>query len=144
MSLMHPRWLSIVLCAACVSLQACQDAGWREYSNAGLEAYSRGDYGEAERLLSAAVDEAERFGPEDRRLPRVLINLAGLYRTLGRYADAEPVYERALAVTEASLGPDDPTLAMVLENYALLLRSTGRTAAADELEVRAKAIRAAN
>lgn len=96
------------------------------------------------KLLSAPVDEAERFGPEDRRLPRVLINLAGLYRTLGRYADAEPVYERALAVTEASLGPDDPTLAMVLENYALLLRSTGRTAAADELEVRAKAIRAAN
>ena len=98
---------------------------------------------EAERLLSAA-DEAEGFGPGDRRLPRVLINLAGLYRTLGRYADAEPVYERALAVTEASLGPDDPTLAMVLENYALLLRTTGRTAAADELEVRAKAIRAAN
>ena len=144
MSLIHPWRLSIVLCVACVSLQACQDAGWREYSNAGLEAYSRGDYGEAERLLSAAVAEAEGFGPEDRRLPRVLINLAGLYRTLGRYADAEAVYERALAVTEASLGPDDPILAMVLENYALLLRSTGRPAGADELEVRAKAIRAGN
>ena len=144
MSLMHPRRLSIVLCVACVSLPACQDAGWREYSDAGLEAYSRGEYGEAERLLSAAVDEAERFGPENRLLPRVLVNLAGLYRTLGRYADAEAVYDRALAVAEASVGPDDPMLAMVLENYALLLRSTGRVAAADELEARAKAIRAAS
>ena len=144
MSRIQSRWVSIVLCVACVPLQACQNAGWREYSSAGLEAYSRGDYGEAERLLSAAVDEAERFGPENRLLPRVLINLAGLYRTLGRYADAEAVYERALAVAKASLGPNDPILAMVLENYALLLRSTGRTTAADELEVRAKAIRAAS
>ena len=135
-------WL--FLCVAFVSLQACQDAGWREYSNAGLEAYSRGDYAEAEQLLSAALEEAEKFGPADRRLARVLINLAGLYRTLGRYAEAEPVYERALAVTEQSFGPEHPTVAMVLENYALLLRLTGRTAGATEMEVRAKSIRVAS
>ena len=132
-------WL--FLCVAFVSLQACQDAGWREYSNAGLEAYSRGDYAQAEKLLSAALEEAEKFGQADRRLARVLINLAGLYRTLGRYAEAEPVYERALAVTEQSFGPKHPTVAMVLENYALLLRITGRTADATEMEVRAKLIR---
>ena len=140
----HRRLPWLFLCAAFVSLPACQDADWREYSNAGLEAYSRGDYAEAEQLLSAALEEAEKFGPADRRLARVLINLAGLYRTLGRYAEAEPVYERALAVTEQSFGPEHPTVAMVLENYALLLRLTGRTAGATEMEVRAKSIRVAS
>ena len=135
---------SVILCVACVSSLACQEMGWREYSRAGLEAYARGDYGEAEKLLSAAVDEAEHFGPEDTRLVRVLVNLAGFYRTMGRHAEAEPLYGRALAMSEESLGLEHPTVAMVLENYAQSLRKTGRAVEADEMETRAKAIRAAN
>ena len=135
--------LCILLCAAFVSLQACEEMGWREYSRAGLEAYSRGDYAEAEKLLSAAVEEAETFGPADMRLVRVLVNLAGFYRTMGRHAEAEPLYERALTMSEESLGPEHPTVAMVLENYAQLLRKIGREAEAAEMEARAKAIRAA-
>ena len=136
--------LCIFLYAAFVSLQACQEMGWREYSRAGLEAYSRGDYAEAEKLLSAAVEEAETFGPADMRLVRVLVNLAGFYRTMGRHAEAEPLYDRALTMSEESLGPEHPTVAMVLENYAQLLRKTGREGVAAEMESRAKAIRAAS
>ena len=38
----------------------------------------------------------------------VLNNLAGLYQTQGRYAEAEPLYKRALAIYEKALGPDHP------------------------------------
>jgi hypothetical protein len=37
-----------------------------------------------------------------------LNNLAELCRTQGKYAEAEPLYARALAVKEATLGRDTP------------------------------------
>ncbi len=71
-----------------------------------------------------------------------LNNLALVYKTQGRYADAEPLYKRALAITEKTLGPEHPHVSMALENYAALLRKTGRDAEAKRLEARAKAMRA--
>ncbi len=71
-----------------------------------------------------------------------LNNLAELYRTQGRYAEAEPLYKRSLAIREGALGPEHPDVAQSLENYALLLRETGRSAEAAKLEARAEAIRA--
>ena len=71
-----------------------------------------------------------------------LNNLAFLYWSQGKYAKAEPLYRRALAIREKALGPDHPDLAQSLENYAALLRQTGRSAEATEMEARAKAIRA--
>ena len=38
-------------------------------------------------------------------------NLASNYRAEGRYADAELLYKRALAIREKTLGPDHPSLA---------------------------------
>jgi hypothetical protein len=55
-----------------------------------------------------------------------LNSLAELHRAQGRYAEAEPFSERALAIRERTLGPDHPDVAAVLENYARLLRATGR------------------
>ncbi len=69
-----------------------------------------------------------------------LNNLAELYRAQGRYAEAEPLYKRALAIFEKALGPGHPLVAQSLENYALLLRETGRTTEATKMEARAKAI----
>ncbi len=68
--------------------------------------------------------------------------MAALYKAQARYAEAEPLYKRALAVFEKALGPDHPHVAQSLENYAALLRKTGRGDEAAKLEARAKAIRA--
>ncbi len=70
-----------------------------------------------------------------------LNNLAELYRTQGKYEQAEPLYKRSLAIAEKALGPDHPDVATVLENYAQLLRATKRKAEARKLEKRAAAIR---
>ncbi len=70
-----------------------------------------------------------------------LNNLAQLYEAQGRYAEAEPLNKRSLAVREKALGSDHPDVAQSLENYADLLRKTGRNDEAKELEARAKAIR---
>ncbi len=70
-----------------------------------------------------------------------LNSLARLYGDQGKYAEAEPLVKRALAIQEKALGPQHPNVAQGLENYAALLRKTGRTAEADKMEARAKAIR---
>ncbi len=71
-----------------------------------------------------------------------LNNLAELYRAQGKYAEAEPLNQRALVIREKALGPDHPHVAQSLENYATLLRETGRNTEAAKMEARAKAIRA--
>ena len=71
-----------------------------------------------------------------------LNNLAALYQAQGNYAEAEPLYQRALAIDEKALGPEHPDVATSLENYASLLRETGRAGDAAEMETRAQAIRA--
>ncbi len=71
-----------------------------------------------------------------------LNNLAELYREQGKYAQAEPLYQRALAIVEKALGPDRPDVAQALENYADLLSRMGRDEGAAKLEARAQAIRA--
>ena len=60
----------------------------------------------------------------------------------GRYAEAEPLFKRALAIFEKVLGPEHPSVAISLENYAVLLRETRRGAKAAKMKARAKAIHA--
>ncbi len=71
-----------------------------------------------------------------------LNDLALLYDNQSKYAEAEPLYKRALAIDEKALGPDHPSVAISLENYAALLRKTGRGDLATMMELRANAIRA--
>ncbi|OFW11587.1 MAG: hypothetical protein A3H27_13200 [Acidobacteria bacterium RIFCSPLOWO2_02_FULL_59_13] len=82
------------------------------------------------------------LGPEHPNVGQSLNNLAGLYAAQGKYADAEPLYKRALAILEKTLGPEHPNVAQSLENYAGLLRKMGRDDEAARMEARAKTIRA--
>ncbi|MCP9462669.1 MAG: tetratricopeptide repeat protein, partial [Nitrospira sp.] len=68
----------------------------------------------------------------------------GLYDAQGRYATAEPLLKRSLAIWEKTLGPDHPDVATSLENLAVLYRATQRSSEAQPLEQRAAKIRAMN
>jgi CHAT domain-containing protein/Tfp pilus assembly protein PilF len=63
-----------------------------------------------------------------------------LYRA-GRYGEAEPLFQRALAIHEVQLGPDHPNTATSLNNLALLYDLLGRYGEAEVLYRRALAIR---
>jgi tetratricopeptide (TPR) repeat protein len=62
-----------------------------------------------------------------------LNNLAELYRTQGRYGEAEPLYERSLWIFEKILGPDHTDVGNSLNNLAALYDSQGRYAEAEPL-----------
>ena len=63
-----------------------------------------------------------------------------LYQAQGRYADAEPLFKRALAISEKALGPDHPDVAVSLNNLADLYDDQGRYADAEPLYKRSLAI----
>ena len=58
-------------------------------------------------MREKAADEA--------KLSNSLNNLAALEYNLGRYAVAEPLYKRSLALTEKLVGPDDDEVASLLK-----------------------------
>jgi tetratricopeptide (TPR) repeat protein len=69
-----------------------------------------------------------------------LNNLGLLYQNQGRYADAEPLYKRALAIREKAVGPDHSDVALSLNNLASLYVVQGRYADAEPLFKRSLAI----
>ena len=73
-----------------------------------------------------------------------LNNLAGLYVVQGKDAEAEPLYKRALAISEKALGKDHPDVATVLENMSELYEKIGKEDEAKYLAERAKRIRSEN
>ena len=99
---------------------------WEESIAVGEEAYRQGCYTEAERLFFSAPKEAKGLSQQGPRLATTLNNLVGLYLKQGKYEEAEPLYQRALAIDEKALGPEYPDTASIRENYADLLRKTER------------------
>lgn len=70
----------------------------------------------------------------------VLNNLAEPYHAQGRYTEAEPLYEQALAINEKVLGAEHPDVATNLSNLAAFYHDLGRDAEAEPLYERALAI----
>ena len=70
-----------------------------------------------------------------------LSNLAELYRFQGKYAEAEPLHKRSLAIRENQLGENHPHVAISLNNLAELYRNQGKYVEAEPLYLRSLAIR---
>ncbi len=100
--------------------------GWKEISRAGARAFQNGEYVEAERHFAVAVIEAKKLGAGDRRLAHAMNDLAMFYHALGRLAEAEPLYRRAISIDESSGLPADPDYVVTLENVAELYRTQQR------------------
>jgi len=66
-----------------------------------------------------------------------LNNLAELYLAQRKYADAEPLFQRSLAIKENALGPDNPAVAAALTSLAELYFEQGKYAEAEPLYQRA-------
>jgi hypothetical protein len=80
--------------------------------------------------LARAEDEQEHYSQAVAALttaraiqsenPAVLNNVAVVLMKKAEYAEAEPLYKRALAILEKAMGPEHPDVARCLENLGLL------------------------
>jgi tetratricopeptide (TPR) repeat protein len=90
----------------------------------------------------AAIKDAEiRFGPDRPDVGEALSSLANLYRFEGKYDAAEPLYRRALAISEKVSGAEHADVAPHLDRLATLFRIQRRYAEAEALLKRALKIR---
>jgi len=71
-----------------------------------------------------------------------LLNMLALvYGSQGKYAEAEPLFKRSLAIREKALGPEHPDVGRSLNYLAKLYRNMGKAEEASQLEERAKEIK---
>ncbi|MGH7386672.1 MAG: tetratricopeptide repeat protein, partial [Candidatus Rokuibacteriota bacterium] len=104
--------LALLLGATEAHAQPAADGqSWETPMTAGDRAFHLGRYPEAERFFAAALERAERIGPQDPRVALSLGLLAATYQAEGQYGQAEPLLRRALTIAEATLGPDHPEVA---------------------------------
>ncbi len=54
------------------------------------------------------------------------LSIASLYYDQGKYAEAEPLNQRALAIWEKALGPEHPDVARSLNNLAMVYTDQGK------------------
>ena len=59
-------------------------------------------------------------------------NLAELYRSQGRYSEAEPLYQEALRFKKKQFGQEHPTVLALLNNIAVLYKDWGRYSEAEK------------
>jgi tetratricopeptide (TPR) repeat protein len=106
---------------------------YRVRLNQGRATYYLQEMNLAVEAFQQAIKRQEHSATVD--LAGSLNNLAGLYRLMGRYEAALPLYEQALEIRKAELGERHPSTATGLNNLAELYRAMGRYAAAEPLYV---------
>ena len=84
---------------------------WPALHDSGMRALEEGRYAEAERDLKAAVEASEALGDDDPRRALCLSGLATFDGKETRDAEAQSLFEQALAIREKALGPDHPDVA---------------------------------
>ena len=108
-----------------------------------IEFYQQGRYQDGITLAQEVVKLRESVLGDHPQTATALNNLALLYGTVGRYSEAELLYERSLRIRETQLGSEHLDTATSLNNLAELYRETGRYAEAEPLYHRSLAIREA-
>lgn len=85
------------------------------------------DASEAEYLAKLAIANAERlYGPDDVNTLLVVLSIANLYQSQGRYEDSERHFVRALTGFERLLGREDPDTLEIANKLGLLYQSEER------------------
>jgi tetratricopeptide (TPR) repeat protein len=136
-----PRWLLSALAFCLIypnTPTLAEDSLWQRFIGEAKQLREEKRYAEAEKQMLLGLAEAEKFGPEDRRLAVTLNQLAALYYASLRFSEAEPVYRRALGIWEKF--PDCLEQATALSDLARLCPERGSYAEVESLSTRALAI----
>jgi CHAT domain-containing protein len=105
------------------------------------EVFAAGDYAAA--LIEAQKYEAAvkaQWGVNHTNYAAALGNIANVYFKQGRYAEAEGLHKRALAINEQARGAGPPYAAIALVNLATIYETQGKYAEAEGLFKRSLAI----
>ncbi|GAC1349359.1 MAG: FxSxx-COOH system tetratricopeptide repeat protein [Ktedonobacteraceae bacterium] len=130
------------------TMSAPDQEGWIERVTAAINAvFPHVEYttwSQCERLVPHALTCAIRtqsWKSTNLDLASVLSKTASYLYGRVQYAEAKPLYQRALRIYEQALGPDHPGVATSLDSLASVYREQGKYAEAEPLYLRALHIR---
>lgn len=110
--------------------------------NLGVLHHVRKNFDEAQKSLRRAWEiRLARLGPEHPLVVVTAVKLAGALREIGRFRQAEDLYNSSLAIYEKTARLQTVEGATALEELAHLFRQTHRETSAVPLEAKARAIR---
>ena len=128
----HITWT--ILFGVVLFLAGCaKDSVWVAASEAGKRAYEEGRYAEAATHYEAALEDARHFDEHDSRLLTTLENLGLVYEVLGRYQEAEPLYQRVWELRKEISGNNHPSVAGAIEKLAGVYEAQQKYADAEKL-----------
>jgi len=130
-------FLLLILVVSQVEADEHEDE-WNQLNAQIIENYQAGKYVVATEIAIKQLAIAENHLPPE-FIATSLNNLAELYRSQGKYAEADPLYKRAIVISVKSLGWKHPYAKGGVGNLAALYRETDREAEAEKLEKRAAA-----
>ena len=93
---------------------------WRDDLDAGRNLAAQGNYQEAEGKLLAAVHKAQSSGPRSEGEALAYNEAATLYEVLGRYPQAETLFQRAARAWESAYPENTVGLIRILNNLSSL------------------------
>jgi tetratricopeptide (TPR) repeat protein len=119
---------------------ASDETSWKAALDSGMRARKEAKYEDAERLLRAAVKDAETLGPQDSRLAKTLNELGGILRLQHKLDEAQVCHQRALKIAEAT-NNESSDVATSLYGLAVVEDFKGNADGAESLFKRAVAMR---
>ncbi len=93
------------------------------------------------KFLSALENIEQVSGKNHTDVSKFINSLAAVYQSLGKYEQAEPLYNRSLVIQEKYFGKDDIKVTTILDNLARLYAEQGRFQKAENFAQKSLAIK---
>src|SRR3972149_2243836 len=93
-------WVILVLIGLLAAPASAQEEAWKTQMQAADEALKKNDTDSAWGAFQAALQEAERFGPEDPRLAGTLDLVGAFFGLQGQVTQADSLLKRSLTIWE--------------------------------------------
>jgi tetratricopeptide (TPR) repeat protein/CHAT domain-containing protein len=130
--------LILLLC----SLSNVLSQTYEELNQKLMEYYKKGEYATSIDYAEKAKIQAEKeFGKEHNNYAESLNNLAMLFKEMGAYDKAEPLFIESMDIYKKTLGPNNPEYATALNNLATFYFDLGKYDKAEPLFIESSAIR---
>lgn len=115
---------------------------WVELNERARVLLRDGRLSEGTKVAKEVLEHAEKEFTSHPYVIAISLNNLGLfYRVQGKYASAEPLYKRAVAILEEVYGPEHDKVAVAIHRLAELYQAQGKSAEADALHRRVLEIR---
>lgn len=108
------------------SSSQANSGAWETYAKQCSEGIRKENYAQSAKACQAAMAEAGHFGQNDRRVGMSALMLAIVHHAQQNYAEAEPLYRRAMSVMEKSPGKNQAQQVSLLNNLGDLYRAQGK------------------